>query len=598
MSDEALVDDSGYLVGIGDCSFLSSDVCGRSRNETTLRVFHSPEYVQKMVCGEDPFMIFGTDQCEPRTSGARAARALQALATPTTRQHHPTMKTRDAIRRTPTQSRGKDWALILGVIATDRAAALPPYVQVGRAIAEAIRSGRLVSGDRLPGTRTLAVALGLHRNTILKAYGELLSEGWLEVANAKGTFVASNIPSEQVPKGRGKRAAHFDLPASGLERVTFDPPISGELQMNGGTADLRLLPTTAIARAFRRALRHAPRLLTYGDPQGNLALRSELSKYLGASRGLSVAPEDMLVTRGSQMALFLAASVILRRGDTVVVESLGYPAAWQALKSTGARLVACNVDGAGLDTERLSELCERFRREGKPVRAIYLTPHHQFPSTVALTPGRRMRLRQLAEEYRFWIFEDDYDHEFQYEGQPLLPLASSFSSEGMVYVGTLSKVLAPGLRLGFLVAPSELIERAAAHRFYIDRQGDAATEVALAELIEDGEVQRHIRKMRWIYQERRDHCVQLLHRHFGEQLEFRIPTGGMALWVRCARPIVGRWAEASQRLGVRFQTGRTFAMHPRSDDYLRLGYAGLDLREMEQAVTRLATAWGQVCTQS
>lgn len=471
---------------------------------------------------------------------------------------------------------------------------LPLYLQVSRAVAERIRAGKLASGARLPGSRSLALALGLHRNTVLKAYDELMSEGWIETTHAKGTFVSRAIPEEQaVAPAKPAAPFPFVLPKSRVAEVARQDSTPGCVQLYGGSADLRLLPSTAIARAYRRALRHAPRLLAYGDAQGSAPLRAELCRFLSASRGMTVSPDQILITRGSQMGLYLAAAAMLRPRDIVVVEAMGYPPAWESLRATGAELVGCRIDGQGLDVERLERLCEQQRRKRRPVRVVYLTPHHHYPTTVTLAPGRRMTLGKLAVEYGFVVIEDDYDHEFHYDGQPTLPLASAMP-ERVVYAGTLSKVLAPGFRLGFLVAPPAVVQRATTLRFYIDRQGDAASEAALAELFEDGEIARHIRKTRWVYQERRDHCVKLLRQTFGDELEFAVPTGGMALWIRSRRAPVTAWLDESRKLGVEFQVGRGFALRPLPDEYARLGFAAVTPAEMEAAVERLARAWQRV----
>ncbi len=502
---------------------------------------------------------------------------------------------RDRVRKSQANNtaRGKDWAMILGFELNRDTGAPPAYLQVVRLIAEGIRRGRLTAGVRLPGSRTLADSLGLHRNTIIKAYAELTSEGWLEVTNAKGTYVSATIPDEQTrPVTRGEvTVLPFELPKELAFEQSYIEPDPDMMQLYGGSCDLRLIPTIAIGRAYRRALRHATRLLNYCDPHGNRALRAELCTFLGATRGLALDSEDILITRGSQMGLYLAITTLLQPRDVVVVEELGYPPAWQAMQLRGVHVMPCRVDEQGLDTVQLARICERQRRKGRPVRAVYVTPHHQYPTTVTMTPGRRMSLSSLAREYHFVVIEDDYCHEFQYEGQPTLPLASTLPRGSAIYVGTLSKVLAPGLRVGFLVAPPEVLRRAAMLRYYIDRQGDAATEAAVAELMEDGEVQRHIRKTRWLYQERRDHCVELLRSAFGAKLEFVVPVGGMALWIRCHGPKGETWVTEARKLGVEFQLGKHLSVRPVADEFVRLGFAAVTPQEMNSAVDRLVTAW-------
>jgi GntR family transcriptional regulator/MocR family aminotransferase len=361
----------------------------------------------------------------------------------------------------------------------------------------------------------------------------------------------------------------------------------GALVMSGGVPDLRLLPIVEIARAYRRALRrHARALLAYGDPRGEPRLRAAIAGMLAQSRALPIGADDVLVTRGSQMALDLVARTLLSPGDVVAVEALGYPPAWQALSQTGAELMAVPVDDDGIDVDALEKLARR-----RALRAVYLTPHHQYPSTVTLTAARRLALLDLARRQRFAIIEDDYDHEFHYEWHPVEPLASADSSGLVVYIGTLSKILAPGLRLGYVVAPRRLLDHVAVRRLYVDRQGDHVTEHAIAELVEDGELGRHARRMRRVYMRRRDALVAALRDKLGAALSFDVPPGGMALWARVARGIdADAWTERARAKKLVVHPGRQFAFDRRSRPYLRLGFAALDETELKDAVKRLASA--------
>jgi GntR family transcriptional regulator/MocR family aminotransferase len=342
-----------------------------------------------------------------------------------------------------------------------------------------------------------------------------------------------------------------------------------------------------LARAYRRALRSAGReLLAYGDPRGRPELRRALATMVASLRGVPAGDENVLVTRGSQMALDLVGRALVRPGDVIAVEAFGYRPAWEALRLAGARLVPLAVDGSGLDVAALEALADR-----EPVRAVYLTPHHQYPTTVTLAASRRLALLDVARRRRIAVIEDDYDHEFHYEGRPVLPLASADRAGVVVHVGTLSKVLAPGLRIGFVVAPAPLVERLAALRTLVDRQGDHVVERAVAELIEDDEVQRHARRAKRAYRARRDALGAALERELAGTLSFRLPPGGMAVWARVAPGVdADRWADAAAAAGVLVQTARRFTFDGRARPYFRLGYAALDERELEEAVRRLARA--------
>jgi GntR family transcriptional regulator/MocR family aminotransferase len=470
----------------------------------------------------------------------------------------------------------------------DRGGPAPLAAQIAQGLAARIRSGALRPGARLPSSRLLAQTLQVHRNTALAAYAELSSEGWIVTHRARGTFVSRELPAVAVrrlapgPRPATARAG-WELPPAPEPRPPQVP--EGILQLMGGTPDPRLVPVAALARAYRRALRRTENLL-YGDPRGHPRLRAALATLLGEARGLATSADGILVTRGAQMALTLAARALLPPGATVAVEALGYRSAWEALRLGGARLVSVRLDERGLDVEELA------RRVGpERIRAVYLTPHHQYPTTVALSPGRRVALLELARRERLLVLEDDYDNEFHYQGRPLAPLASADGGASVMYVGTLSKVLAPGLRIGFLAGAPDAIARAAAHRQFLDGQGDLALEAAVAELFEDGEAQRHVWRTRRIYATRRAALAAALRGSLASVLSFREPPGGMAFWCRIQGGISAeRWAERALAGGVAVQPGRLFAFDGRARPYLRLGFGRQNEREIREAVRRLAAA--------
>lgn len=482
----------------------------------------------------------------------------------------------------------RPWELVIDV---DRAAALPPFLQIARALAAEIQRGRLRPGDRLPGSRRLAASLHVHRNTVLAALDEMMAEGWLEATPGLGTFVARAIvqPRGPLPRRPGPRM-HAQVPFALPEvPAAYRPPMlpRGTLNLSSGAPDVRLVPARSIGRAYRRvlALRGAD-LLAYGDPEGHPALRAALASMLSSTRGLAVGSDDVLVTRGSQMALTLVARALLRPGDTVAVEQFGYRPAWEAFRAAGATLVPVPIDGDGVDVDALTLLARRTR-----LRAVCVTPHHQYPTTVTLKAARRLALLALARARQIAIIEDDYDHEFHYDGRPVLPLASADHAGWVVYIGTLSKILAPGLRIGYVVAPQEVLRSVAAIRSLLDIQGDLATEAAVAALIEDGELQRHIARVRRVYTNRREILANSLRRTFGDGVEFTLAPGGMALWVRLLMAVdVEAWARRSVAHGVSWYTGRRYAFDGRPKPFARFSFAWLNERELPEAVRRMAAA--------
>jgi GntR family transcriptional regulator/MocR family aminotransferase len=440
----------------------------------------------------------------------------------------------------------------------------------------------------------LATQLAVHRNTVLAALGELMAEGWIETKPGLGTFVAKAIP---VSRGR-PLSRRLALRASAPTRAAFsvaDPPAAyrppalprGTLNLSHGAPDVRLVPVHAIGRAYRRVIaRQGADVLAYGDPEGHPRLRAALAAMLATTRGLSVSADEVCITRGSQMALTLVARTLLAPGDTVAVEQLGYRPAWEAFRAIGANVIPIAVDADGMDVNAVRALAARTS-----LRAIYVTPHHQYPTTVTLKAARRLALLALARSERIAIIEDDYDHEFHYDARPVLPLASADHAGVVVYVGTFSKVLAAGLRIGYIVAPAGLIRTIAAHRSLLDIQGDLPTEAAIAALMEDGELQRHVARVRRVYAERREILASSLHRVFGGDVEFRIPNGGMALWVHLRMRVdLDAWARRCVEHRVSWYTGRRYTFDGQQIPFARLSFAWLHEREIPEAVRRLAAA--------
>jgi GntR family transcriptional regulator/MocR family aminotransferase len=489
------------------------------------------------------------------------------------------------------------WELALEI---DRANGASVGQQIVTALASEIQRGRLRPGDRLPGSRTLAKMLQVHRQTVVWAVDELIAEGWLVSKPASGTFVAEKFPERSsrttARVSRSPTPSRFAISVSSAPVPELPATVPPEtLLMSGTRPDVRLLPADLIGRAYRRALRvNGPALLSYSHPAGLRRLREELATMLSATRGVAVDANSVLVTRGSQMALMLAARALVRPGEAVAVEHPGYRPAWEAFRLAGAEIVPVPVDENGIDVDDLQRQVAR-----RPVRAVYITPHHQFPTTVMLTGPRRIKLLQLAAQEGFAVIEDDYDHEFHYDGRPVYPLASSDTEGVVIYIGTLSKVLAPGLRLGFVVAPADLIERLAAYRSFIDLQGDAILECAIADLLEDGLIQRHVRKMHRVYRARLHTLATALRSQLGDFLTFRYPSGGTAVWVttKDARTMT-RWAQAAGERGVIFDAGGAFTLNAEPAAGARLGFACLTNDELHQATRRLVAAAGDAASDS
>lgn len=478
----------------------------------------------------------------------------------------------------------QSWDLALDLERAPRE--LPLFRRIAHAIAQDIASGRLKPGERLPSSRSLAEQLQLNRNTVVAAFGELDRGGWIEGDGARGTRVRLALPSPAPSPPRSPaQGAGFDLPPD-LPRASIAPRGPSMRLLLGGLPDLRLAPSRELARAYGRAMRGARgrRGLDYADPQGDERLRAALGGMLARMRGVHAPPERLCVVRGSQQALYLAARALLKPNDLVVIEDPGYPPAAQVLGFAGAEICPLPVDQEGLDTGALADLCAR-----REVRAVLVTPHHQHPTSVTLSPRRRRELMEIAARRRLILIEDDYDFEFHYDGPPVLPLAADDPAGVVVYVGTLSKVLAPGLRLGYLAAHPAVINLLASYRSWVDQQGDHMVEAAVTELIEEGVLQRHTRRVQRVYQSRRDVLLRALQERF-PSMSCSPPSGGMALWARFPGVDTADWAARARERGVVFQPGAALSFDRRPSEHARIGFAACNERELLDAAERLAAS--------
>ncbi|GAA0190599.1 PLP-dependent aminotransferase family protein [Fulvivirga kasyanovii] len=482
--------------------------------------------------------------------------------------------------------------LIQELIQIDPHSDLPVYIQITNGFIRAIRNGQLRKGLKLPGSREVAGLLGVNRMTMVAAYDELQAQGWIEMVARKGTFVKNILPVMSPGKIVSEQEV-FTLPDDSAfpfnsERIVPYPlsdfPDTGKLVFNDGFPDPRLVPAEALIKAMRSLSRLGSykKYLMYGGTQGTPALRKILADYLRDSRGLPITPDNILITRGAQMGIYLTSNVLIEPGDQVIVGEPNYFGANLTFQQLGADINRVPVDEEGLDIDAIEQLCKI-----KKIRLVYVIPHHHNPTTVTLTPERRVRLLELSFKYRFAIIEDDYDYDFHYASKPMMPMASLDRHGNVIYIGTLTKTLAPAIRFGFVVAPKHFIQTTTRLRKTVDTQGDALMENALAELYKDGTISRHIKKSVKLYKERRDHFCKLLESEIGKHISFKIPDGGMSVWVRFLHADVKQIAEKAFKKGVVMNNGSDYDTPERSFNSARLGFASLNFEEQKQAVSIL-----------
>lgn len=477
-------------------------------------------------------------------------------------------------------------------IKIDRENTFPVYLQIAESIITLIQQGILPARVRIQTSRDLSDKLHVHRKTVVTAYNELLEQGWLQSKPRKGIFVSPVFPTltpihitqnTQLMQDLAE-TANFDI-GYGPERLLIRSNTQSAYHyiFNDGFPDARLAPLDALVKEYQSLgkLKLSRRLLMYSAKEGSLKLRQTLANEFRQTRGMPVTAENILITRGAQMAIFLTASLLIKPGDVVIVGEPNYFLANLMLKRLGAELVGVPVDDNGMDVAQVEEICK-----GRPVRMIYVIPHHHHPTTVTLSPERRLKLLAIAEKHRIAVIEDDFDFDIQFEGEPVLPIASIDRTGNIIYIGTLSKILAPAIRIGFIVAPKNLISLLAQHRFLIDMQGDNLLEETINLLYQNGTIHRHIKKIRRVYKERRDLMCSMLYK-LGDRISFKVPDGGMSIWLQFKGIDTMTVAKAAAQSGLFICDGKKHNTSKKDFNSICLGFASMNSSELEQALSIL-----------
>ncbi|SEF22638.1 PLP-dependent aminotransferase family protein [Variovorax sp. NFACC27] len=462
--------------------------------------------------------------------------------------------------------------------------------ELHRQLRGAILDGRLQPGARLPATRALAQRLGVSRNTMLAAYDLLLSEGYLLARPGAGTYVADTLPASR--RGRAPRkslALRRDprlvppgVPGADLAPTLQPQPARDDFRV--GLPDVSLFPFDIWRRLSDRALRRIARQTAdYADPQGQASLREAIAGHVSFTRAVGCTADDIVVTAGAQQAFGLLARILVVPGRTVVaVEQLFYPSLREAMLAAGAKVVTVPTDAEGLCVERIPP----------EARVVCVTPSHQFPTGVAMSPQRRAALLAFARERDAVIVEDDYDSEFRFAGRPLDALQTLDRAESVFYVGTFSKSLFPALRLGFVVAPPWARAALVRSRELADWHGPVLGQEALAAFIAEGHLARHIRKMRKLYAARRTALLEALARHGAGRLEVIPSSAGLHLstWLHGGardHVVVERAAAA----GITLPPLSRYAPEssaPDAPNGLAFGYGLIGESQIDGAIRRLA----------
>jgi GntR family transcriptional regulator/MocR family aminotransferase len=469
------------------------------------------------------------------------------------------------------------------------------YLQLAETVRNAIKQGQLTAGDKLPSVKSISQDLDLNRHTVMKSLAELVAEGWIESIQRVGYKVVHNLPIERsLTLAQANVLSHpinYRFVRSGSQLPTY-PASDCEYNFAGGQPDLTQFPFDEFKRCMSDVLSR-PELveLSYGQSAGMPELIEQIKHYLRKSRAIT--EREVVITNGSQEALFIVAQLLLQTGDKVAVEELGYPPAMSVFSSTGAELVGVKQDAQGMCPDDL----EIQILKGN-VRLIYLTPLHQYPTTVTLTISRRMAIYQLAVRHSIPIVEDDYDHEFHYRCQPLAPLATQDPAQLVIYLSTFSKIMFPGARIGIMAVSKAMAKAVTEYRLMICHKSNVLMQAALAKWMSNGGFERHLRRATRLNLQRRDHAISVLKKY--DCFEFDIPDGGMALWVKLkqsknvnqAAPSAQYLAEKCHQMSIYVQHEKQFQLNKNNegDNYIRLGFAGMSEGKFADGIELLANS--------
>ncbi|MCE8022948.1 PLP-dependent aminotransferase family protein [Billgrantia aerodenitrificans] len=508
-----------------------------------------------------------------------------------------------ALSAVPASPGQADWLADALGLALAGGSPQPLATRLYQQLREWIQTGRLACGQRLPSSRQLARELGLGRNTVLAAFDQLLAEGFLVTRHGSGTFVA-DLPFPHATQQPARQSSRQAVTAGLATSQTFPtradaPPLSTRGTsllafchasqerpiLAPGLPALDRFPHGPWQRLVRRHQQRMPRdWLAYQAQGGVPALREALADYLQLSRSVRCRPEQILIVQGAQQGFELIARLLSDPGDKVWIEEPGYPGAQACFAAAGLDLQAVAVDDEGMSVAAAA--C------AESPRLIYVTPSHQYPSGVTMSLSRRLALLEAAERHGAWVVEDDYDSEFRYEQRPIAALQGLVDDGRVIYVGTFSKVMYPGLRLGYVVLPEPLIEPFRRANARLHREGQYPVQAALAEFIVNGQFSRHIRRMRDCYRRRQALLRKALAPAVARGLRLSDGQAGMHLVA---------WLDEAEHERQLLRQGmeQGIALSPLSSYYLDaparpglvLGYAGTVEAEIERVGRWLAREW-------
>ncbi|HIC30426.1 MAG TPA: PLP-dependent aminotransferase family protein [Flavobacteriaceae bacterium] len=472
------------------------------------------------------------------------------------------------------------------------------YIQIAQQLINAIQRGYLPEGIALPGTRKFSELFSINRNTAVAVYDELASQGWVNIVANKGTFVL--MPEKKTVAIKGA--------AQGLDKIKAYPKIAGfpfqssfnlasteefsiqKYVINDGQPDLRLHPTHQFSRWYSASMKRPALISKWNQTQEQSysVFTKELCNYLNATRGFYIKPDNILSTRSTEMSLYIVSRLLIKKNDVVLVGDLSHYKSNMIFQQAGANIKTMPVDQNGIDVDFIEK---HFTKNS--IRCVYVCAHRQYPTTVTLSAERRLKLLQLAKAYNFAIIEDDFDYDFQFNGSAMVPMASADAHGVVIYLGRLGQSFFPSFQIGFVIAPQNIINEANNYLQILDRQGDLIQKQMLTELIKEGEIHRLVKKNITIYKQRRDYLSKCLTIHFKDEATWKIPDGGLAIWLEFNTKIsLFQLAEKAKTYNLFLP--KTILYQNKAICAIRLGFGHLNEEEIETVVKILKQSFDAV----
>jgi len=484
------------------------------------------------------------------------------------------------------------------LIAFNKSANTSIYIQIAQQIINAIQRGYLPEGTALPGTRTLGELLSINRNTAVAVYDELASQGWVNIMPNKGTFVLMPENKTVAIKAVTQRLdtlKTYPNTAGFPFQSSFNLASTQEFSackhvINDGKPDLRLHPTFQFAKWYSASMKRASLILKWNQTQEEsyTTFSKQLCNYLNATRGFHIKPNNILSTRSTEMSLYIVSQLLIQQKDVVLVGNLSHYKSNMIFQQAGANIKTIPVDVDGLDVDFIEK---NFKKNS--IRCVYVCAHRQYPTTVALTAARRLKLLTLATAYNFAIIEDDFDYDFQFDGSAMVPMASADAKGVVIYLGRLGQSFFPSFQIGFIVAPENIINEAKNYLQILDKQGDLIQKQILTELIVEGEIHRLIKKNITIYKQRRDYLCSCLTKYFKDYATWQAPVGGLAVWLNF-KPRISLVKLAKKTKARDLFLPKTILYQNKDICAMRLGYGHLNEDEIENVIKILKSSIDEI----